>query len=276
MEFIKMHGAGNDFILFDGTKEKIIDYERLAKDVCERHFGIGADGIMVAENSEDYDIKMVYYNSDGSLGEMCGNGIRCFSKFVYEKGLIKKNEIEVETLAGVKKVWLEVKNHEVQWVKVNMGKAIFSPKDIPILCDGENALEKSLHIDDKTIIFSTVLVGVPHTIIFVEDIKKIDINRLGEKIEKHSIFPKKTNVNFVEVKDKDFIHVYTWERGAGRTLACGTGCCSSVVVGHALGKLNKKVKVQAEGGLIEVELNDNLDIFMKGEAQKICTGNFEK
>ncbi|WP_129600024.1 diaminopimelate epimerase [Anaerophilus nitritogenes] len=274
MEFTKMHGAGNDFILFDGTNEKIKDYGQLAKEVCNRHFGIGADGMMVAKNSEKNDIKMVYYNSDGSIAQMCGNGIRCFSKFVYEKGLVKKEEIEVETLAGVKKVYLEVKNNDVKFITVNMGKPIFCPKDIPMLCEEEDVLEKSLSIDGENIIFSSVLVGVPHTVIFVEDIKKIDINRLGKKIEKHSIFPKKTNVNFVEIKDKDFIHVYTWERGAGRTLACGTGCCSSVVIGHVLGKLNKKVKVQAEGGLIEIELNNNLDIFMKGEAKKICTGNF--
>lgn len=275
MQFTKMHGAGNDFVLFNGIKEKINDYGKLALKVCNRHFSVGGDGMMVVENSDVADVRMIYYNSDGSQGEMCGNGIRCFSKFVYDNGIIDKEIFTVETLAGIKTIWLEVDKKEIISVKVNMGKPVFDPASIPVLCKDENVIEKCIEIDGKNVVLSSVLVGVPHTVIFVEDIKSIDINGLGYKIENHSIFPQKTNVNFVEVKERNRVNIYTWERGAGRTLACGTGCCSSVVIGNKLNKLDNKVKVQAEGGIIEVELNDEFEIYMKGNATTICTGNFE-
>ncbi|TCO67733.1 diaminopimelate epimerase [Marinisporobacter balticus] len=276
MKFTKMHGAGNDFVLFNGIEQKIDDYEKLAIKVCDRHFSVGGDGIMVAEKSDVADVKMVYYNSDGSQGEMCGNGVRCFSKFVYDHHIVNKEVFRVETLAGIKTIWLEVdEKGEVKLVKVNMGKPIFDAQKIPVLCKDEKVIEKHIEIDGKNIVFSSVLVGVPHTVIFVEDIKGIDINDLGYKIEAHPKFPKKTNVNFVEVKERNKINVYTWERGAGRTLACGTGCCSSVVIGNILNKLDNHVRVQAEGGVIEVALKDAFEIFMKGSATTICIGNFE-
>ncbi|QEK12531.1 diaminopimelate epimerase [Crassaminicella thermophila] len=274
MKFTKMHGAGNDFVLLNGIVEKIDDYSKLALKVCNRHFSVGGDGMMVVENSDIADVKMIYYNSDGSEGEMCGNGIRCFSKFVYDNDIVDKEVFTVETLAGIQTIWLEVENKEVKFVKVKMNKPIFDPKAIPVLCEGKNVIEKSIEIDRKEFVFSTILLGVPHTVIFIYDIKDIDINELGHKIEKHSIFPKRTNVNFVEVKDKNNINVYTWERGAGRTLACGTGCCSSVVIGNVLNKLSNKVMVKAEGGLIEVEIKESFEIFMKGKATTICVGEF--
>ncbi|MCT4604874.1 MAG: diaminopimelate epimerase [Marinisporobacter sp.] len=274
MKFTKMHGAGNDFVLLNGLKQKIDDYGKLALKACDRHFSVGGDGIMVVEESSVADVKMIYFNSDGSKGEMCGNGIRCFSKFVYDEKIVNKEIFTVETLAGIKTIWLEVEKDQVKSIKVNMGKPIFDPKDIPVICDDEKVIEKTIEIDGKEIIFSSVLVGVPHTVIFVDDINVIDINQLGCEIEKKSIFPKKTNVNFVEIKNRNSIAVYTWERGAGRTLACGTGCCSSVVLGNVLNKLEDKVKVQAEGGILEVEVKDELEIFMKGEATTICVGEF--
>lgn len=275
MKFTKMQGAGNDFVLFDGTKERINDCENLAMKVCDRHFSVGGDGMMVAEESDEADVKMNYYNSDGSLGEMCGNGIRCFSKFVYDHHIVNKSRFTVETLAGMKVIELEVDEKHVKSVRVNMRKAVFDPKEIPVLCEDEKVLEKSIEIDGKNVVFSSVLVGVPHTVVFVEDINDVDINALGRKIEIHPIFPKKTNVNFVEVLDGDKINVYTWERGAGRTLACGTGSCACVVIGNALGKLHNKVDVTVEGGHIEVEIKDGYEIFMKGNATTICEGEFK-
>ncbi|MCT4595674.1 MAG: diaminopimelate epimerase [Anaeromicrobium sp.] len=274
MKFTKMHGAGNDFVLFNGLKENIDDYGKLALQVCHRHFSVGGDGIMVVEESNVADVKMIYFNSDGSQGEMCGNGIRCFSKFVYDNNIVNKEVFTVETLAGIQNIWLEVENKEVKFVKVKMSKPLFDPKDIPVMCEGEKVIEKCVEIDGKEVVFSTIFLGVPHTVVFVDDIKDIDINGLGSKMEIHPIFPKKTNVNFVEVKDRNHINVYTWERGAGRTLACGTGCCSSVVLGNVLNKLNQKVKVQAEGGAMEIEIKDDFDVFMKGEATTICVGEF--
>ena len=275
MKFTKMVAAGNDFIIFNGFEYTIKDYEKLALRCCDRHFSVGGDGIMICEKSSWADIKMVYYNSDGSEGEMCGNGIRCFAKYVYENKLIDIKTFTIETLSGIKTVELEIdKDNKVTSVKVNMGYPIFESAQIPVDINKKKVLLENLNIGDKKIQFSSVLAGVPHTVIFVDNIKEIDINSLGRKIESNKIFPKKTNVNFVEIIDKGHINIYTWERGAGRTLGCGTGSCASVVIGNILGKLNKKVEVNMEGGKIQVCLNDNYDIYMKGSAETICIGEF--
>lgn len=275
MEFTKMEAAGNDFVVFDGFKYKIKDYGQLALKACDRHFSVGADGILVCEASDVADIKMVYYNSDGSRGEMCGNGIRCFSKYVYEKGLVDKKIFTVETLAGIKTIWLETDSeNRVKTVRVNMGKPLFEAKDIPVELDRERVIEETMDINGQKIVFSSLLVGVPHTVIFVDDIKNVDVNELGRKIEVHPLFPKKTNVNFVEVVDRDNINIYTWERGAGRTLGCGTGSCASVVIGNMIGKLSNTVHVKTEGGELEVQVEEDFEIYMKGKANIICDGVF--
>ena len=275
MKFAKMVAAGNDFVLFNGFIYPIENYGQLAKKVCDRHFSVGADGMMVCEKSEIADIKMVYYNSDGSRGEMCGNGIRCFSKFVYDNKLVKNKTFTVETLAGIKTIWLETdEKNEVKSVKVNMGYPIFEPNKIPVDINKEKVVLESINVDGKEIEFSSVLVGVPHTVIFVDDINDIDVNEFGSKIEVHPMFPKKTNVNFIEVVDRKNINIYTWERGAGRTLGCGTGSCASVVMGNMLGKLDDSVNVKTEGGSLEVQLKENYEIFMKGGATTICIGEF--
>lgn len=209
-----MEAAGNDFVVFNGFKYSIENYEDLAIKSCDRHFSVGADGILICEKSDIADIKMVYYNSDGSRGEMCGNGIRCFSKYVYEEGLVDKKIFTVDTLAGIKTIWLEIDNNDkAETVKVNMGSPIFKAKDIPVNIDKDKIIEETLKIDGEEITFSSVLVGVPHTIIFVDDIQTIDINGLGKEIEEHFIFPKKTNVNFIQIINKNKINIYTWERG---------------------------------------------------------------
>lgn len=274
MEFTKMVAAGNDFVIFNGFEYKIKDYAKLAIKVCDRHFSVGGDGILVCERSKIADIKMIYYNSDGSRGEMCGNGIRCFSKYVYEEGLVKDKSFTVETLAGIKYINLETENDKVRTIGVDMGKPILAAADIPVKIDKEKVIEETLTLDGENIVYSSLLVGVPHTVIFIEDINKVDINTLGRKIETHSLFPKKTNVNFIEVFSKDEINIFTWERGAGRTLGCGTGSCASVVIGNLLGKLDNNVKVNTEGGELEVLLENNGEIYMKGDARRICDGIF--
>lgn len=275
MEFTKMEAAGNDFVVFNGFKYSIDNYQDLAIKSCDRHFSVGADGILICKKSGTADIKMVYYNSDGSRGEMCGNGIRCFSKYVYEEGLVDKKIFTVDTLAGVKTIWLKTDNNgKVETVKVNMGSPIFRSKDIPVNINKDKIIEETLEIDGEKIIFSSVLVGVPHTVIFVEDINTININGIGKKIEEHPIFPKKTNVNFIQVINKNKINIYTWERGAGRTLGCGTGSCASVVIGNLLGKLGKRVYVKTEGGELVVELGEEGEIYMEGGANRICNGIF--
>ncbi|WP_077368709.1 diaminopimelate epimerase [Anaerosalibacter sp. Marseille-P3206] len=276
MNFTKMIGAGNDFVIYNGLEYEIDNYSELALKSCDRHFSVGADGILVCEKSNIADIKMIYYNSDGSRGEMCGNGIRCFSKYVYENKLVNKKQFTVETLAGIKKIRLETDEFgKVNTVRVNMGYPTFEAKSIPVDIMKEEVILEKLNIVGKEIVFSSVLVGVPHTVIFVDDIISIDINELGAKLEVHSIFPKKTNVNFIEILDKNHINIYTWERGAGRTLGCGTGSCASVVIGHRLGKLDNTVKVKTEGGELQVELEDDYEIYMSGGAKTICTGEFD-
>lgn len=275
MKFTKMEAAGNDFVLFDGFVYDIDDYSNLAKKACDRHFSVGADGIMICKDSSVADIKMIYYNSDGSLGEMCGNGIRCFSKYVYEKGLVETKNFAVETLAGIKNIVLDTdENNKVLSVKVNMGYPIFESKKIPVDINREKAILETINIEGRDLIFSSVLVGVPHVVIFVDSIDNIDVNGLGRKIEVHPMFPKKTNVNFVEVKDRRNINIYTWERGAGRTLGCGTGSCASVVIGYMIEKLDSAVNVVTEGGSIQVEIKNDFEIYMKGGANIICTGEF--
>lgn len=275
MEFTKMEAAGNDFIVFNGFKYRIEDYESLAKRYCHRHFSVGGDGILVCEKSDVADIKMIYYNSDGSEGEMCGNGIRCFSKYAYEEGLVDREVFQVETLAGIKTIWLETDTRGlVKSIRVNMGRPNFNPKDIPVNMDRDKVIEEAINVDGKDFVFSAVLLGVPHLVIFIDYVDNIDINGIGSKLENHPLFPSKINVNFVKIVDKNNIDIYTWERGAGRTLGCGTGSCASVVVGNYLGKLGKKVHVKTEGGELQVELGNNGEIYMKGGANRICDGRF--
>jgi len=275
MKFTKMEAAGNDFVIFNGIEYNIKNYENLAIKACDRHFSVGADGILVCEESKIADIKMTYYNSDGSQGEMCGNGIRCFSKYAYEEGLVKDKVFTVETISGIKTVWLETDIYDkVETVKVNMGKPIFDTKDIPVRINKEKAIEEKMNVDGEEIVFSAVLMGVPHTVIFVDGVESLDINGLGSKIEKHQLFPKKTNVNFVHIINREKINIYTWERGAGRTLGCGTGSCASVIIGNLLGKLDRKVHVKTEGGELEVIIEEGYEIFMKGGANRICDGYF--
>ncbi|WZL74464.1 diaminopimelate epimerase [Clostridiaceae bacterium 35-E11] len=274
MQFAKMEACGNDFVLINGLVYKIDDYGQMALKVCDRHFSVGADGMMVCETSDKADIKMIYYNSDGSRGEMCGNGIRCFAKFVYENGIVNKDIFTVDTLAGIKTLWLKTENKKVTSIKVNMGKAVFDPQHIPVDINKEKILEEVIEVDGESITFSSLLVGVPHTVIFVDRLEEVDVNKIGREIEKHIIFPKKTNVNFIEVISREKIKIATWERGAGRTLGCGTGSCASVVIGYMLGKLSEHVEVQTEGGLLEVALQQGNEIFMKGTASTICVGEF--
>lgn len=273
MKFDKYVAAGNDFIIFNGIKNTYENYNNLALKACDRHFGVGADGILVCEESEVADIKMLYYNSDGSQGEMCGNGIRSFAKYIYDSEIVKKKTISIETLGGIKYIDIGVNElNQAEMIKVDMGHPIFEGREIPVEINKEYILEEIIKIDDIDYKFSALSVGVPHVVIFLDDINEVDINDIGRKIETHSLFPKKTNVNFVEVEDENNINIYTWERGAGRTLGCGTGSCASVVVGNLLNKLSNKVHVKTEGGSLQVELEKNNRIFMTGNAIHVARG----
>lgn len=275
MNFWKLHGVGNDFIAIDGRfdNKDSNDYSDLAKKVCHRRFGVGADGLLVVKTSDISDVEMVYYNSDGSRANMCGNGLRCFCKFVYDNNIVKDTKFSVYTLDGIKKISLNIESEKNYTIRVNMGKPNFNPKNIPVNTNKEVFIKEKLLIDNKEVEVSSILMGVPHTIVFVDELIKEDIYKYGKLIEENEIFPNKTNVNFVKVDDKDNIHVYTWERGCGYTLGCGTGMTASVILANYLGKTNEIVNVKSEGGSVRIELLD--DVYMIGNAVKICEGTLE-
>ncbi len=275
MQFWKLHGVGNDFIAIDGRFDNIDanNYSKIAKKVCHRHFGIGADGLLVVKNSDNCDIEMVYYNSDGSRANMCGNGLRCFCKYVYDNKIIDKDEFTVYTLDGEKKIILNTENGDILSIKVNMGKPNFNPKFIPVNTDKDKFINETIKIADKELEVSSVLMGVPHTIVFVDELKKDEVLKYGELLEKNDIFPENTNVNFVKIDDNENINVYTWERGCGYTLGCGTGMTASVIISNLLGKVKNVVNVKSEGGIVKIDISD--DVYMIGNAVKICEGTVE-
>lgn len=274
MKFTKMQAAGNDFILVNGLEEQKDNWNEFAKKVCDRHFGIGADGLMFCSESKIADIKMHYYNSDGSRGEMCGNGIRCFSKFVFDNKIVDKKHFLVETDVGIKTINLETdENGEAIYLTVDMEKVNFRADSITNITDSETVLNRKVVVDGREIILSSVLMGVPHTVVFVDDYSNYDVNDLGRKIEMLDIFKNKTNVNFVKKIDKKIFEIKTWERGAGRTLGCGTGCCASASVAKKLGIVSEsKILMKAEGGDVQVEIKEDYSIIMAGKAERICTG----
>jgi len=276
MLFSKMHGLGNDFIVIDARGKENIDYNFLAKRMCHRHIGVGADGILLVLDSKLADIRMRIINSDGSEAEMCGNGIRCFSKYVFERGIVKKDKFKVETLAGIIEPQLILNDYGlVEKVRVNMGKPSFKRKDIPMQGDPESsAVNVSIDVEGREYKITSLLMGVPHTVLFVNDIENVDIYNLGPKIEKHELFPRKTNVNFVQVIDRDNIKVRTWERGAGATFACGTGSCASVIASNLNGFTEKKANVHLYFGTLEIEWQDDDTVFMTGPAEEVFVGEY--
>lgn len=273
MKFTKMHGLGNDFIVTTKKELEGFDITKITQELCERRLSVGADGVIFCEESDKADIKMRIINADGSEAEMCGNGIRCFAKFVYDNNIVKKENMTIETLAGIMKPSLEIKNGEVQRVKVNMGKPSFKNCEIP-LEEGIDPINITLNINGKDINMSCVLMGVPHTVVFVDDVSGVDISALGPAIEKHDIFLKNTNVNFVSVTDKNNVKIRTWERGAGATLACGTGACSTGIISYLKGKTAENVNVNSAVGTLEINYSGE-DCYMTGPAKKVYDGEIK-
>ena len=266
MNFYKMQGAGNDFVFIEDFNYEIKDECLLAKKLCDRHFGIGADGLVIVRKSEIADAKMIIINADGSRANMCGNAIRCFGKYVYEHQIALGNKFLVETGDGVKEIEIILENDTAKYVKVYMGNPSYDGRDIP-LNNMENLIEHEIILDNKTYKMTTVLMGVPHTIIFEKDREYI-VAEEGPKIEKLNLFKEGSNVNFVKIIDATHIRVNTWERGAGATLACGTGCSAAVVVAKKLGLVDKEkeIFVKAPGGELVIEVIGK-DVYMKGPAE---------
>lgn len=269
-----MHGLGNDFIMLENPVVAEERLSELAIKLCNRHEGIGADGIILLLPSLESDIRMRIINADGSEADMCGNGIRCFAKIAYEKKLVKKNKFKIETYAGIMIPELILENDKVVAVKVDMGSPVFNRTAIPKNGNEKDAINIEIPFNDGIISVSSLLMGVPHTMVFVEDIDLADVAGLGSKIEKHNLFPKGTNVNFVEVINKNEIKIKTWERGAGQTLACGTGSCAAVVASVLNKKTSSKVTVHLPLGKLLIEWAGE-HVFMTGPASFVYSGEIE-
>ena len=264
MKFIKMHGLGNDFILIDSRTEPLegLNLSQLAVKLCDRHYGIGADGLLLASPSDSADVKMRMFNPDGSEAEMCGNGIRCFAKYIYETLEKKKELISVETLAGVILPSILEYKGKTAVVEVDMG--------IP-----ENIKNEELKIDNIKYNVTLVSLGNPHCVIFIDDLSKVQIDEIGPKIEMNKMFRDRTNVEFVQVVSKKEAIVKVWERGAGETLACGTGACASAVAGITAGKFDKDVLIRLPGGNLDIEWQDDKHVILRGPAETVFEGNIK-
>lgn len=272
-EFTKWQGCGNDFVLFDCRQEALADYAKLAQQVCDRHYGVGADGILVVLPSDCADFRMRIFNTDGSEAEMCGNGIRCFARHIYDFGLTDKTCFTVETGAGVLVPEIILENGQVTGVKVDMGEPHLLGEEIPVTgFDGQRVIDEPLTVDGKTYRMTAVSMGNPHCVIFVDDAENFPIYELGRQFESHALFPKKTNTEFVEVKDRRHVRMRVWERGAAVTLACGTGSCATVVAGILNDKLDREAEVQLDGGRLIVKWAENNHVFMTGPAELVFSG----
>ena len=277
LTFTKMHGLGNDYVYMDAINQKIENREELAKYVSDRHFGIGSDGLILICPSKVADFKMQMFNSDGSEAEMCGNGIRCVGKFVYDKGLTNKETITIETLAGIKTLEMTTKNGKMQTAKVDMGKPILEPEKIPVISKETPVKNLKIKAEDKEFLFTCVSMGNPHAITFIkEDVNKFDICKYGKIIEVDKSFPKKTNVEFINVQDSKNLKMRVWERGAGETLACGTGACGAAVAAIFNGYTSRKVTIHLLGGNLEIEWNEKDNhVYMTGPAVTVYEGQIE-
>ena len=276
IKFTKMQGLGNDYVYMDAIHQKIENESSLAQFVSNRHFGIGSDGLILICKSDVADFKMRMFNSDGSEAEMCGNGIRCVGKFVYDKGLTDKTTVTVETLAGIKTLELNTKEGKVETVKVDMGEPILNPKEIPVISDEEPVKNLMLEAEGRKFKFTCVSMGNPHAITEVEDTEKFDVEKYGKVLEVDKAFPNKINVEFIQIVDKNHVKMRVWERGAGETLACGTGACATAVACYLNGKTDRNVEVELLGGKLFIEWNEeNNHIFMTGPAVTVFEGVLE-
>lgn len=276
IKFTKMHGLGNDYVYIDAINQNIENESSLAQFVSNRHFGIGSDGLILICKSEVADFKMRMFNSDGSEAEMCGNGIRCVGKFVYDKGLTNKTTVKIETLAGIKTLILNTKDGKVETARVDMGEPILEAEKIPVISNENPVKNLNLTAEGKEFQFTCVSMGNPHAITVVDNTENFDVEKYGKVLEVNKAFPKKANIEFAQIVDKQNIKMRVWERGAGETLACGTGACATAVSCHINGLTERKVKIELLGGNLEIEWNkEDNHVYMTGPATTVFEGTLE-
>ncbi len=276
MDFVKMHGLGNDFVFIEDKTGQDKDYTELARAMCNRHTGIGADGLIVIVDSRVADVRMRIINSDGSEAEMCGNGIRCFAKYVYDSGIIEKKQFTVETPAGIMEPEITVgADNKAELITINMGSPSFNRSEIPMEGADGRVLNEDLCVDGENWKITSLLMGVPHTVTYVDDVDTVDIEKIGPLFEKHEAFPKHTNINFAQQMDDRTVKVRTWERGAGATLACGTGSCSVAVASFLNGRTGREVDIQLPLGTLHIEYREeDGNVYMTGPAAVSFTGTW--
>ncbi|HEX4054112.1 MAG TPA: diaminopimelate epimerase [Tepidisphaeraceae bacterium] len=280
MKFTKMHGIGNDYIYVNGFAETVANPARLAREVSDRHFGVGADGLILILPSETADVRMRMFNADGSEAEMCGNGIRCVAKYAFDHGLSRNNPMKVQTACGVLSLALQIPNGKVSQVTVNMGEPVLKLADIPVDGGAVSAMEGShqfsFDVGSQTISPATfVSMGNPHVVVFVEDVSRVDLPRVGPLVECFEAFPKRINAHWVQIKSQREIIMRTWERGSGITLACGTGACAVCVAGALTGRTQRKILAHLPGGDLSLDWRENDNcVYMTGPATEVFSGEW--
>ncbi len=277
MKFTKMQGAGNDYVYVNCFQEEVKNPQEISKFVSDRHFGIGADGLILIQPSQQADFKMAMYNADGSQGEMCGNAIRCVAKYVYDHGMTDKTQISIDTLAGIKYLELTLEHGEVSQVRVNMGTPCLIAEKIPVVAETEQVVNVPIDVGGRTCHITAVSMGNPHCVLFLEeDVRTLDLSAIGPHFENHPRFPKRINTEFVNVIDEHTLRMRVWERGSGETLACGTGSCASAVAAMLNGKCDREVTVLLTGGKLNIAWEgSDAPVYMTGPAVKVFEGEIE-
>ena len=275
MRFAKWHGIGNDFVMFADPEDRLTLSAEMVRDLCNRRTGIGGDGVIrVAPGADGTDLFMDYVNSDGSIGEMCGNGIRCLALFAQQEGLTGKDELRIGTRAGTKTVWIDGDR-----VRVDMDAPIFDPKEVPVVWPGPEALHAKVTLEDRTLEAACVSMGNPHAVLFVDDPSAVDVAHIGPRIEWNPMFPNGTNTEFIKVESPKLVRMRVWERGSGETLACGTGAAAVAVIARLLGGADESLTVSLPGGDLELEwagsLDDSKSVFMTGPAVESFSGEVD-
>ena len=278
LSFVKMEGCGNDYVYVNGFIERVPEEEKpaLVRRLSDRHFGIGGDGVIFINPSEIAEFEMEMYNADGSRGEMCGNGIRCVAKFVYDEGLTDKKEITVESFGKIKYLTLFEENGEITSVRVNMGEPILEAAEIPVALDHSPVVDALIEVCGKEYRMTCVSMGNPHAVVFVEDTDAFPLEQIGPHFENHVLFPRRTNTEFVQIVNRSYVKMRVWERGSGETLACGTGCCATAVACVLNGLTDEKVTVEVLGGKLEIEWDRERNlVWMTGPATTVFRGEVE-
>ena len=277
MKFTKMQGIGNDYVYVNCFEETVADPERVSEISSDRHFGIGADGLVLIMPSDKADFRMRMFNADGSEGNMCGNATRCIGKFVYDNHLTDKTNITLETRSGIKKLTLYPENGKVKTVLVDMGKAVLKPADIPMNVSGDTFINKPITVDGKEVFITAVSMGNPHAVTYVDDVDSLELEKIGPSFENHPLFPERVNTEFIKILDESTMQMRVWERGSGETWACGTGACAATAASVLNGYFphDKEITVKLRGGDLFITYKSDGTVLMRGPAETVFTGEID-